>query len=171
MKNLISKLSFIVAIVVTVNMNAQSSKDIVETAASVEDFSTLVTAVKAAELVEVLQSDGPFTVFAPVNTAFEKLPKGALENLLKPENKENLQKVLTYHVVEGNLMAKDVLTALEKNGGKMKVETVSGESITVMLKDGGVAIMDSNNGISKVIKTDVKTSNGVIHILDTVLMP
>lgn len=171
MKNLISKLSLILAFVVASNVNAQSSKDIVDTAASIDDFSTLVTAVKAAELVEVLQSEGPFTVFAPLNSAFEKLPKDALAGLLEPENKGTLQKVLTYHVVKGNLMAKDVLAALEKNGGKMSVETVSGDSFTVMLKDGNVAIMDSNSNVSTVVKTDVKTSNGVIHVLDTVLMP
>ena len=148
MKNLISKLSLILAFIVASNVNAQSSKDIVETAASLDDFSTLVTAVKAAELVEVLQSEGPFTVFAPLNSAFEKLPKDALAGLLKPENKGALQGVLTYHVVKGNLMAKDVLAALEKNGGKMNVETVSGESFTVMLKDGNVAIMDSNSNVS-----------------------
>ena len=171
MKNLISKFSLIIAFVVASNINAQSSKDIVATAASLDDFSTLVTAVKAAELVEVLQSDGPFTVFAPLNSAFEKLPQEALAGLLKPENKSDLQKVLTYHVVKGNLMAKDVVAALKENGGKMKVETVSGESFTVMLSDGNVAIMDNNNNVAKVLKTDVKTSNGVIHILDTVLMP
>lgn len=171
MKILISRLSLILAFIVASNVNAQSSKDIVETASSLDDFSTLVTAVKAAELVEVLQSDGPFTVFAPLNSAFEKLPEAALADLLKPENKGSLQKVLTYHVIKGNLMAKDVLAALEKNGGKMSVETVSGDSFTVMLKDGNVAIMDSNSNVSTVVKTDVKTSNGVIHVINTVLMP
>lgn len=172
MKNLLSKLSLVVVFVVasTLNVNAQS-KDIVATAASVDDFSTLVTAVKAADLVEVLQSDGPFTVFAPVNKAFENLPQGALKTLLEPENKKTLQKVLTYHVVKGNLMAKDVLTAIEKNGGKLAVETVSGDKFTVMLKGEDVVIMDQNKNYATIVKTDVKASNGVIHIIDTVIMP
>lgn len=172
MKNLLSKLTLVIAFMVAsnVSLNAQS-KDIVATAASVDDFSTLVTAVKAADLVEVLQSKGPFTVFAPVNKAFESLPKGALENLLKSENKETLQKVLTYHVVKGNIMAKDVLAAVEKNGGKLSVETVSGDKFTVMLKGEDVMIMDQKGNYSKVVKTDVKASNGVIHVIDTVIMP
>lgn len=170
--------SLIVAFVFATSMNAQSSSsskassnDIVETAASVKDFSTLVTAVKAAGLVEVLQSEGPFTVFAPTNAAFEKLPKESLNALLKPENKETLQTVLTYHVVKGNMMAADVLNALKENKGKMKVETVSGESFTATLEDGKVKIYDGKGNVATVVKTDVKTSNGVIHILDTVLLP
>ena len=172
MKKLILNLSLITAFVLSTSVNAQSpSNNIVENAASVDDFSTLVTAVKVAELEEVLQSKGPFTVFAPLNSAFEKLPKGTLGNLLKPENKETLQKVLTYHVVKGNLMAKDVVATLKKKGGKMKVETVSGDSFTVLLKDGSVMIKDTKGNMSKVVKTDVKSTNGVIHVIDTVLLP
>jgi uncharacterized surface protein with fasciclin (FAS1) repeats len=121
MKNLLSKLSLVIVFVVASTLNANAQKDIVATAASVEDFSTLVAAVKAADLVEVLQSEGPFTVFAPVNKAFENLPKGALASLLEPENKEKLQSILTYHVVKGNLMATDVLAAIEKSGGKLSI--------------------------------------------------
>lgn len=171
MKNLISKISLFVALVFTIQLNAQSSKTIVENAANIDDFSTLVTAVKAADLVDVLSSKGPFTVFAPVNAAFEKLPKGTVASLLQPENKEKLQGLLTYHVVKGNLMAKDVLAAIKKNAGKLAVETVSGEKLTVMLKDGGVVLIDNQGNYSKVVKTDVKSSNGVIHVIDTVVMP
>ncbi len=171
MKTLMSKISFILIFAITANLNAQSSKTIVENAASIDDFSTLVTAVKTAELVEVLSSEGPFTVFAPVNAAFEKLPKGTVKSLLQPENKEKLQAVLTYHVIKGNLMAKDVLTAIEKNGGKLAVETVQGGRLMVMLKDGGVVLMDNAGNYAKVVKTDVKSSNGVIHVIDTVVMP
>jgi uncharacterized surface protein with fasciclin (FAS1) repeats len=171
MKNLITKISLIVVFAMTINMNAQSSKTIVENAASLDDFSTLVAAVKAAGLVDVLSSEGPFTVFAPVNAAFDKLPKGTVSTLLEPENKEKLQAVLTYHVIKGNLMAKDVLATLEKNAGKIAVETVQGGKLTVMLKDGGVILMDNQGNYSKVVKTDVKSSNGVIHVIDTVVMP
>lgn len=171
MKNLISKLSLIVAFVVALTANAQSSNTIVENAASIDDFSTLVTAVKTAGLAEVLSSEGPFTVFAPVNKAFEKLPEGTVETLLKPENKEKLQAILTYHVVKGNLMAADVVAALNKNNGKMSVETVSGESLTVLLKDGSVMLMDNQGNYAKVVKTDVESSNGVIHVIDTVVIP
>lgn len=171
MKNLISKFSLIIAFVVAANVNAQSSKTIVENAASIDDFSTLVTAVKAADLVDVLSSEGPFTVFAPLNSAFEKLPKGTVASLLKSENKKKLQTVLTYHVVKGNLMAKDVLAAVEKNGGKLEVKTVAGGTLTVMLKDGNVMLMDNQGNYAKVVKTDVESSNGVIHVIDTVVMP
>jgi len=166
------KVILLFAIALVTNMSAQSSSNnIVENAASIDDFSTLVTAVKAADLVEVLQSEGPFTVFAPVNEAFAKLPKGTLSNLLKTENKETLQKVLTYHVVPGNLMAADVLKAVKDNGGKLTVKTVSGDSFTVTTKEGNVVIMDQQGNMSTIVKTDVKSSNGVIHVIDTVILP
>jgi len=171
MKNLMTNMIVAFALVISANVNAQSSKTIVENAASIDDFSTLVTAVKAAELADVLSSEGPFTVFAPVNAAFERLPKGTVETLLKPESKETLQAVLTYHVVKGNLMAKDVLAAIEKNGGKVAVTTVQGGKLTATLKDGGVVLMDNKGNTAKVVKTDVKSSNGVIHVIDTVVMP
>lgn len=170
MKKTIKILSLVIAFVCTTTLSAQKA-DIVDTAASVSDFSTLVTAVKAAELVDVLKSEGPFTVFAPTNDAFAKLPKSTLETLLKPENQKQLQAVLTYHVIKGNLMAADVLTALEKNKGKMKVKTVGGSEVTVALEGNSVKLYDNNGNVATVVKTDVKTSNGVIHIIDTVVIP
>ena len=134
-------------------------KSIVETAASVEDFSTLVAAVKAAGLVETLSGEGPFTVFAPTNAAFAKLPEGTLESLLKPENKGVLTAILTYHVAAGKVMAADVVK-LEK------VETVQGESAKVKVEDG-VVMIDA----AKVVKTDIACTNGVIHIIDSVILP
>lgn len=135
-------------------------KDIVDTAVSAKMFNTLVAAVKAADLVSVLKSDGPFTVFAPTDDAFAKLPKGTVENLLKPENKEMLVSILKYHVVSGNVKAADVV--------KMnKAATVNGQNVSIMVKDGSVFL----NNSTKVIKTDISASNGVIHVIDSVLMP
>lgn len=132
--------------------------DIVEVAASKEDFSTLVAAVKAADLVSVLQSEGPFTVFAPTNAAFEALPEGTVESLLMPENKDQLVKILTYHVVPGKVMAKDVKT--------MEAETAAGASVQLTKNYNGVMINDAN-----IVKTDIKASNGVIHVIDKVILP
>lgn len=140
------------------NEKKEELKDIVTIAAGNKDFSTLVAAVKAAGLVETLQGKGPFTVFAPTNAAFEKLPKGTVEMLLKPENKEKLVKILTYHVVAAKVMAADV-----KAG---KVETVSKEKLTVTVKDGTVMVDKA-----KVTKTDIEASNGVIHVIDSVVIP
>jgi uncharacterized surface protein with fasciclin (FAS1) repeats len=138
---------------------AEKKADIVDTAASVDDFSTLVAAVKAAGLVETLKGKGPFTVFAPTNAAFAKLPKGTVETLLKPENKDKLIAVLTYHVVPGKVMAKDVVNL-------SSADTVQGGSIDIKVADGTVMI---NN--AKVLKADVKCKNGVIHVIDTVILP
>ena len=135
-----------------------ASKDIVAVASSAGSFNTLVAAVKAADLVETLQGCGPFTVFAPTDEAFAKLPKGTVENLLKPENKAKLVALLTYHVVAGKVMAADVKT--------MKAKTVNGQSLDVKVTDGAVTVDNA-----KVIKTDVAASNGVIHVLDTVVLP
>ena len=135
--------------------------DIVDTAAGNKDFSTLVAAVQAAGLVETLKSKGPFTVFAPTNAAFAKLPAGTVESLLKPENKATLVKILTYHVVSGKVLAADVV----KLNGKM-VKTVQGSDVTITVADGKVKVNDSN-----VVATDIETSNGVIHVIDTVLLP
>jgi uncharacterized surface protein with fasciclin (FAS1) repeats len=134
------------------------SKTVVEIAAGAEDFSTLVAAVKAAGLVETLSGKGPFTIFAPTNEAFAKLPAGTVESLLKPENKEKLVGILTYHVVAGKVMAADV-----KAG---KVATVNGQEITIEVKDGAVMV-DS----AKVVKTDLVGTNGVIHVIDSVVLP
>lgn len=145
--------------------------NIVGVASSNEDFSTLVAAVKAAELVETLSSEGPFTVFAPNNAAFAKLPEGTVENLLKPENAEKLKSVLTYHVVAGKFDSAAVLDAIKDNNGKYSVTTVQGGAIVLSLNDGKVMLTDANGGTSTVILADVAASNGVIHAIDTVVMP
>ncbi|MBR9845877.1 MAG: fasciclin domain-containing protein [Algicola sp.] len=147
------------------------SKTIVENAVNSKDHTTLVAAVKAAELVEVLSSEGPFTVFAPTNSAFEKLPAGTVETLLKPENKKQLQTILTYHVVSGKWNAKDIMKLLKKGDGKAVVKTVSGGTITIWTKDKEVYITDENGNASKVTIADVNQSNGVIHVVDSVLLP
>ena len=136
----------------------EKAKDIVAVAAGNGSFNTLVAAVKAAGLVETLQGPGPFTVFAPTDEAFAKLPKGTVEDLLKPENKAKLVAILTYHVVAGKVMAADVKT--------MKAKTVNGQSLDVKVTDGGVTVDKA-----KVVTTDVAASNGVIHVIDTVLLP
>jgi uncharacterized surface protein with fasciclin (FAS1) repeats len=145
--------------------------NIVEVAVGNENFSTLVAAVKAAGLVETLSGNGPFTVFAPTNDAFGKLPEGTVENLLKPENKSTLTGILTYHVVSGNYGASAVIDAINKNNGKFTVNTVNGGPITLSLKDGKVMLTDANGGMSTVIMADVAASNGVIHAIDSVVMP
>jgi uncharacterized surface protein with fasciclin (FAS1) repeats len=145
--------------------------NIVGVAAGNADFSTLVTAVKAAGLVETLSGEGPFTVFAPNNAAFAKLPAGTLDGLLKPENVEKLKAVLTYHVVAGKFDAAAVTDAISKNNGKYSVTTVQGGTIVLSLKDGKVMLTDANGGTSTVVLADVAASNGVIHAIDTVVMP
>jgi len=140
------------------------SKNIVQNAVNSKDHTTLVAAVKAAGLVETLESKGPFTVFAPTNTAFGKLPAGTVETLVKPENKATLTKILTYHVVPGKLAASDL-----KDG--MKLKTAEGEQLSVKLQDGKVWIVDAKGGTSMVTISNVNQSNGVIHVVDTVLMP
>lgn len=136
-----------------------------------ENLSTLVSAVQSAELVGILSSEGPYTVFAPTNEAFNKVPKATLDNLMKPENKEQLRGLLTYHVVSGEFMAADVMKAIEVNKNNYEVVTVQGEKLTLSLKDGNVIIKDANGKTSKVVTTDVDASNGVVHTVDTVLMP
>lgn len=147
------------------------SSTIVDVAAGNADFSTLVTAVKAAGLVETLSSEGPFTVFAPNNAAFAKLPAGTVEGLLKPESLDKLKAVLTYHVVAGKFEAAAVIDAINKNAGKYSVTTVQGGTIVLSLKDGKVLLTDANGGTSTVVLADVAASNGVIHAIDTVVMP
>ncbi len=151
-------------------VSAQSS-DIVDVAISSKDHTTLVAAVKAADLVTTLKSKGPFTVFAPTNSAFDKLPKGTVENLLKPENKADLAKLLTYHVVAGNLKASDVLAAIKAGNGKAVVKTVQGENLTATLENGKVVLTDAKGGKATVVATDLAASNGVVHVIDTVVMP
>ena len=149
----------------------QEMPTIVSVAAGNENFSTLVTAVQAAELVETLNSAGPFTVFAPTNDAFAKLPEGTVETLVKPENKEKLTGILTYHVVSGAYNAADVIEAIQSNNGSFEVKTVNGGMITLTLKDGNVLLTDANGGTATVVIADVMASNGLIHAIDTVVMP
>ena len=145
--------------------------NIVAVASGNENFSTLVAAVGAANLVETLSGDGPFTVFAPTNSAFAKLPAGTVETLLKPENKEQLTSILTYHVVSGNFQAAAVIDAINTNNGKFTVATVQGGEIELSLVDGNVMLKDANGGMSTVVIADVNASNGVIHAIDSVVMP
>ena len=147
------------------------SKNIVENAVNSKDHTTLVAAVKAAGLVETLQSPGPFTVFAPTNAAFEKLPAGTVETLVKPENKAKLTGILTYHVVPGKLDSKAVVAAIEKGNGKAELTTVAGGKLWIMLEGGNVMLMDENGGKAKVTIKDVYQSNGVIHVIDGVVLP
>ncbi|SDG83075.1 fasciclin domain-containing protein [Psychroflexus sediminis] len=144
---------------------------VVEIAAGNEDFSTLVTAVKAAELVETLNSEGPFTVFAPTDAAFAKLPEGTVATLLEPENKEKLTGILTYHVVSGEFMAADVVAAINDNGGSFVIPTVQGEELTATLEGENVVLTDANGNKATVVMADVDASNGVIHAIDAVVMP
>ena len=154
-----------------VNMANAQTKDVVDIAIGSKDHTTLVAAVKAADLVATLKSKGPFTVFAPTNAAFDKLPEGTVATLLKPENKATLAKILTYHVVAGNMKAADVLAAIKKGMGKVVVKTVQGEELTASLEGGKVVLTDAKGGKSTVVATDLAGSNGVVHVIDTVLMP
>jgi uncharacterized surface protein with fasciclin (FAS1) repeats len=147
------------------------SKNIIQNAVNSKDHTTLVAAVKAAGLVDTLQGPGPFTVFAPTNAAFAKLPAGAVDGLLKPEAKGKLTAVLTYHVVPGRLSAKDLAEAAKKNGGVAEFKTVEGDTLKVEAKGTTLTIWDSKGGMSKVTIQNVFQSNGVIHVIDTVLLP
>ena len=147
------------------------TKNIVENAVNSKDHTTLVAAVKAAGLVETLSSAGPFTVFAPTNGAFDKLPKGTVETLLKPENKATLTKILTYHVVAGRMTSSDLVKAIKAGKGKATLKTVSGGTLTAMMKGKTIELKDEKGGVSTVTIADVMQSNGVIHVVNTVLMP
>ena len=147
------------------------SKNIVENAVNSKDHTTLVAAVKAADLVETLQSKGPFTVFAPTNSAFDNLPKGTVETLLKPENKKMLQTVLTYHVLAGKFSVTDIASAIKKGNGKATFKTVSGGTLTAWLKGKDIYLTDENGNSAKVTISDVNQSNGVIHVIDAVVTP
>ncbi len=164
-------LLFVVGIV-GFNASAQmATQDIVGVAAGSKNHSTLVAAVKAAGLVETLKSKGPFTVFAPTNDAFNKLPAGTVETLLKPENKAKLTAILTYHVVAGKLNAKAVLAAIKKGNGIATLTTVQGGKLTAGIEDGKVVLTDENGGKSTVTATDLAATNGIIHVIDTVVLP
>jgi len=148
------------------------TKTIVDNAVNSKDHTTLVAAVKAAGLVDTLRGPGPFTVFAPTNAAFAKLPAGTVDTLVKPENKATLTKVLTYHVLVGKMSAHDLMAKAKANGGKAALKTVEGEMLTAQLAgDGGLWLLDAKGGKSHVTIADVNQSNGVIHVVDTVLMP
>jgi len=147
------------------------SKNIIQNAVHSKDHTTLVAAVKAAGLVETLQGPGPFTVFAPTNAAFAKLPAGTVDSLLKPEMKAKLTGVLTYHVVPGRLSAKDLMEAAQRNGGTAEFKTVEGESLSVESKGNAIFIRDAKGNTSKVTIQNVFQSNGVIHVIDAVLLP
>jgi uncharacterized surface protein with fasciclin (FAS1) repeats len=147
------------------------SKNIVQNAVNSKDHTTLVAAVKAAGLVDTLQSPGPFTVFAPTNEAFAKLPAGTVDTLLKPENKKTLTNVLTYHVVPGRLSAKDLMEKIRTGNGKAMLKTVEGEDLTFAEKAGKLWIWDAKGGSAQVTIRNVMQSNGVIHVIDTVLLP
>ena len=147
------------------------SKNIIENAVNSKDHTTLVAAVKAAGLVETLSGKGPFTVFAPTNAAFAKLPKGTVETLVMPENKATLTNILTYHVVPGRISAKDLGMWIKKNGGKYMAKTVQGEELTFWMKGKDMYVKDAKGNSAKITVADVNQSNGVIHVIDTVLMP
>ncbi len=147
------------------------SKNIVENAVNSKDHTTLVAAVKAAGLVETLQSDGPFTVFAPTNKAFDKLPAGTVDKLVQPEMKDKLTSILTYHVVAGKIDSKELMRMIKAGGGKATLKTVQGEELTAMMKGSGIVLKDAKGGMSMVTIKDVYQKNGVIHVVDTVLMP
>ena len=147
------------------------SKNIVENALNSQDHTTLVAAVKAAGLVDTLESPGPFTVFAPTNEAFAKLPAGTVDTLLKPENKDQLVKVLTYHVVAGRVTSKQLIGMIKRGGGKAELKTVSGGTLTASLDMGKVVLTDEKGGKSTITIADVYQSNGVIHVVDSVVLP
>ncbi|AXK81146.1 fasciclin domain-containing protein [Pseudolabrys taiwanensis] len=147
------------------------SKNIVQNAVNSKDHTTLVAAVKAAGLVDTLQGPGPFTVFAPTNEAFKKLPAGTVDTLLKPENKKTLTNVLTYHVVPGRLTAKDLMDKVKAGNGKAMLKTVEGADLTFQEKDGKLWVIDAKGDKAQVTISNVMQSNGVIHVIDTVLLP
>jgi len=147
------------------------TKDIIDNAVNSADHTTLVAAVKAAGLVQTLKGPGPFTVFAPTNAAFAALPAGTVDTLLKPENKATLTKILTYHVVAGNVDAAALTKAIDAGGGKATLKTVSGGTLTATKSGGGIAITDEKGGVAMVTIADVRQSNGVIHVVNKVLLP
>ena len=147
------------------------TKDIIDNAVNSADHTTLVAAVKAAGLVDTLKGKGPFTVFAPTNAAFDKLPAGTVDTLLKPENKGTLTKILTYHVVAGNFDSKAIAKAITKGGGKAEFTTVSGGRLWAWMDGSDLVLKDEKGGTAKVTIADVRQSNGVIHVIDTIVMP
>lgn len=172
---------FVLSAFVSTNINAQTkmvggaamypTKNIVENAVNSKDHTTLVAAVKAAGLVETLESKGPFTVFAPTNNAFDALPAGTVDNLLKPENKPKLTSILTYHVVPGKLGSMDLMKMAKANSGKATLKTVNGENLYIIIEGKQLMVTDENGGMANITIADVNQSNGVIHVIDKVLLP
>lgn len=165
------KISLLLIALVSSFSAFSQGKDVVDIAVGSADHTTLVAAVKAADLVATLKSEGPFTVFAPTNASFDKLPEGTVANLLKPENKAQLAKILTYHVVSGNLDASAVLDAIKKGDGKVVLTTVSGGKLTASLDMGKVKLTDEAGNSAFVTAADLKGTNGVIHVIDSVVLP
>lgn len=163
--------TFAVNNVALAQYNDADEKTIVDIAVGSEDHTTLVAALKAAGLVSALQGEGPFTVFAPNNAAFEALPDGTVPTLLKAENKAQLTDILTYHVVSGSFDAAAVVKAIKESNGMVALEALNGDTITAYLKNGSVYLKDAKGGTSKVIATDLKGNNGVIHVIESVIMP
>jgi len=165
--------SFIIVLLFSIasTFTFAQDKDIVDIAAGSNAHTTLVAAVTAADLVGTLKSQGPFTVFAPTNDAFSKLPAGTVETLLKPENKAKLAGILTYHVISGNLDAKTVMAAIKDGKGKAVLTTIQGGKITGTIENGKVKLTDENGNVSFVTATDLKGTNGVIHVIDSVVLP
>jgi len=161
----------VIATVLTTSFAAQAQKTIVDIAVGSKEHTTLVAGVTAADLVTTLQSAGPFTVFAPTNAAFAKLPAGTLETLLKPENKATLTKILTYHVIAGTFDAAAVVKAIQANGGSLSLTTVSGNKLVASIKQGKVTLTDENGNSATVVAADLTATNGVIHVIDAVVLP
>jgi uncharacterized surface protein with fasciclin (FAS1) repeats len=168
------KIKLFVAVLATVlstSFAAQAQKTIVDIAVGSKEHTTLVAGVTAADLVTTLQSAGPFTVFAPTNAAFAKLPAGTLETLLKPENKATLVKILTYHVIAGTFDAAAVVKAINANGGSLSLTTVSGNKLVASIKQGKVTLTDEKGNSATVVAADLTATNGVIHVIDAVVLP
>lgn len=160
--------TLVLALVFSSHIKAQT---VAEVAVSNDNFTTLVAALKAADLVTALQGDGPFTVFAPTNDAFAKVDEATLKSLLEPKNKEALSNILTYHVVSGKLTAEDVVAALKAGEGKVELKALNGQILDVIQKDGKIWLEDQNGNFSEIVTTDVMGSNGVIHVINGVAMP
>ena len=169
MKKLVLIFTIVLSLVFSKNVIAQGT--IVDVAIGNKDFSTLVTALKAADLVSALQGKGPFTVFAPTNDAFAKIDAKTLNSLLEEKNQKALANILTYHVISGKITATDVVAALEKGNGLVELTALNGQVISVMKKDGKIWLKDTNGVYSEITATDVMGSNGVIHVINTVAMP
>ena len=169
MKKLVLILTIAMTLIMSKNVIAQET--IVDVAVGNEDFSTLVTALKAADLVGALQGDGPFTVFAPTNGAFAKIDPSTLSSLLEPNNQKALANILTYHVISGKITAADVVSALKKGNGTVELKALNNQVLTVVQKDEKIWLKDTNGNYGEIVATDVMGSNGVIHVINTVVMP